>query len=68
MQGLAPPKELLDAQARNGGTLVEHQLSFLFQRQTTTQVNGTLMGRQLRIFVWQLLGTSSYAHAQQRHD
>ena len=63
MQGLAPPEELLDAQARNGGTLVEHQLGFLFQGETTTQIDGTLMGRQLRIFVWQLLGTSSYAHA-----
>ena len=51
VQSLAPPEELLDAQPGNGRTLVEHQLSFLFQRQPGTQVDGTFTSRQVRVLV-----------------
>ena len=43
MQCLTPPLESLDAQARDGRRIVEHQGCFLIQGETTTQVNGSLM-------------------------
>ena len=32
VQSFAPPKELFDAEPRNGRTFVEHQLGFLLER------------------------------------
>ena len=64
VQGLAPPEELLDAQSRNGGRLVQHQLGLLLQRQSLTQVSSTLARREVGILVRQLLCRCTDAHHQ----
>ena len=59
MQGFAPPEELLDAQPRNGRTLVKHQLGLFLQCQPTTQVLGTFYSTQTWILIRQCLRTGS---------
>ena len=64
VKGFAPPEEFLDAQSGNGGTLVEHQLRFLFERQSLTEVDGSLMCREVWILIGQLLCCSAEAVRQ----
>ena len=55
MQCLAPPLEPLDAQARNGRGIIKHQGCLLLQGKTTTQIHRSLMSRESRILIRQLL-------------
>jgi len=57
MQCLTPPIKLLDAQARDGGTLIEHELRFLVQGQSSAEIHGPLVSRQTGILVGECLST-----------
>ena len=68
VQGLAPPVELLDTQARNGIRHVKHQRRLLLQRQAAQQVLCTLTGRQFGILIWQhFLRRSTGKEHRHRH-
>jgi hypothetical protein len=51
MQGFTPPEELLDAQAGNRGTLIEHQHRLLLKSQTAAEIDSSFMGIQIWILI-----------------
>ena len=64
----APPEELLDAEPRDGRTLVEHQLGLLLEGQTTTQIPCPLLGAQAGILIRKCLCRHRKADTRHQHN